>query len=226
VSENTEGQVTNPAGLKLSATSHRILELLREQNNLYGLGYEAICKATAAPSAASGTSEWGAHRGHISRSIRDLISLGLLQRAVSPSGDTYRICVPNQAQRELMIHGSWTECDVCHQSFSDATAMNIHKTKKHPESREQPAEVVNSTASVKEPADDEEEFHIDVDLAEDALAKFSATVDLLRHHEECENCCLKDYLLVLLEDAVHQFMSAGLEPNNDPTTQVPKEAEP
>lgn len=60
---------------------------------------------------------------------------------------------------------------------------------------------------------------VDIALAEDALAKFSATIDLLHHIKECEKCDLKYALLVLLEDSVHQFMSAGLEPNNDPTTQ-------
>jgi len=65
-----------------------------------------------------------------------------------------------------------------------------------------------------------EAAHVNIALAEDALAKLAATTALLNHIEECEKCDLKYDLLVLLEDSVHQFMMAGLEPNNDPTTQA------
>jgi len=82
------------------------------------------------------------------------------------------------------------------------------------------ARLATENASLKSKLEEAE--HFDIALAEDALAKLAATAALLKHLEECEKCNLKYDLLVLLEDSVHQFMMAGLEPNNDPTTQAVK----
>lgn len=52
-----------------------------------------------------------------------------------------------------------------------------------------------------------EAAHVDIALAEDALAKFAATVALLKHIEECEKCSLRYDLLVLLE--VENYLGKG-----------------
>jgi hypothetical protein len=225
--EVVSDSIIDSDALKLSPTQRQVLEVLDKFRNLGSLAYERICSETNDSQTKQGTGEWGAHRGHVSRAVYDLCSRGLVERRHTKEGENFyniKHGLKLKQTGEPTMTPSF-ECDVCHQSFGDATGMNIHKTKKHPESREQPAEVKEPTEPAKEPEDvEEEDWHIDVELAEDALAKFSATVDLLRHHEECESCDLKDYLLVLLEDAVHQFFAAGLEPNNDPTVQSLKEA--
>jgi hypothetical protein len=168
---------------------------------------------------------------HVARALNDLCARKLIDRSHTNSGVFYRLVkdaplvFPVSQQPRQPESDDWVKCDVegCGQEFSDATAMNIHKTKKHPEAREREnvGEVSKqaSSGSQQETGLEDEDLHIDVDLAEDALAKLSATVDLLRHLEQCEGCDLKDSLLVLLEDAVHQFFGAGLEPNSDPTSQ-------
>lgn len=117
---------------KLSPTAIKVLRVLEGYKGFQGVTEERVVKDTATP------------KNIVVRALRDLASMGMIEARHYPNAESmYSIKSGVKIQDEPSQQ--WVKCPICGQEFSDAIAMNIHKTKKHPEVDETIAEGAKNT---------------------------------------------------------------------------------
>ena len=119
------GLLIDPIALKLSPTQIAILDVLKAFKGFQGVSETRIIKET------------GLMKGHVRRGLSDMASRGIIESRQYKNSDTMYSLPSGTDVKDPASH-EWVECDHpgCDRQFSDYTAMNIHKAKKHPESRE------------------------------------------------------------------------------------------